>query len=267
MAFAEGREALARGDVGRAVERLTTVLTQDPAHTEARRGLAEARARLAQRERIDAMVESARDRLERDAIEAAQRDVQAVLRIEPDNAEAHTLWERSLARVRELRSAGSGETAPRAPAAAPPLAAPPLRREVAPAGPADAKPLDEAPRSAAHPQEQFREPLEAAERLIREGRPDRALETLRDLLARTPDRPPPPELARLAAQAERAATERDVRARVRALVDHAMKLSLQGNLPEALAAAEEAVVLAPADARALRLRDELGDRLRQHEKR
>lgn len=266
-AFAEGREALARGDVGRAVERLTTVLTQDPAHTEARRGLAEARARLAQRERIDAMVESARDRLERDAIEAAQRDVQAVLRIEPDNAEAHTLWERSLARVRELRSAGSGETAPRAPAAAPPLAAPPLRREVAPAGPADAKPLDEAPRSAAHPQEQFREPLEAAERLIREGRPDRALETLRDLLARTPDRPPPPELARLAAQAERAATERDVRARVRALVDHAMKLSLQGNLPEALAAAEEAVVLAPADARALRLRDELGDRLRQHEKR
>jgi tetratricopeptide (TPR) repeat protein len=267
MAFAEGREALARGDVGRAVERLTTVLTQDPAHTEARRGLAEARARLAQRERIDAMVESARDRLERDAIEAAQRDVQAVLRIEPDNAEAHTLWERSLARVRELRSAGSGETAPRTPATAPPPAAPPLRREVAPAGPADAKPLDEAPRSAAHPQEQFREPLEAAERLIREGRPDRALETLRDLLARTPDRPPPPELARLAAQAERAATERDVRVRVLALVDHAMKLSLQGNLPEALAAAEEAVVLAPADARALRLRDELGDRLRQREKR
>lgn len=299
-AFAEGREALASGDVARAVERLTTVLTQDPAHTEARRGLAEARARLAQRERIDAMLESARTRLERDAIEAAQRDVQAVLRIEPDNAEAHTLWERSLARVRQLRSAGPGETAPRAappepapaaatasrepapppaappprpdaapraPAAAPPPAAPPPRREAAPAGPADAKPLDEVPRPAAHPQEQFREPLEAARRLIREGRPDRALETLRDLLARAPDRPPAPEVARLAAQAERAVTERAVRVRVRALVDHAMKLSLQGNLQEALAAAEEAVVLAPADARALRLRDELGDRLRQREKR
>jgi tetratricopeptide (TPR) repeat protein len=131
----------------------------------------------------------------------------------------------------------------------------------------DAKPLDEAPGAVAHPGEQLRELLEAAQRQIREGRPDRALETLRDLLARAPDRPPPPEVARLAAQAERAVTERDVQVRVRALVDHAMKLSLQGNLPEALAAAEEAVVLAPADARALRLRDELGDRLRQREKR
>jgi hypothetical protein len=48
---------------------------------------------------------------------------------------------------------------------------------------------------------------------------------------------------------------------VRALIDRGRQASLEGKLKDALSAAEEAVALAPDDARALRLRDELQDRL------
>jgi hypothetical protein len=75
------------------------------------------------------------------------------------------------------------------------------------------------------------------------------------------------EALRLAARAERAREEQSIRARVRALVDRAMKQSLDGNFEEALRLAEDAVLLAPDDARALRLRDDLADRLRQRDKR
>jgi tetratricopeptide (TPR) repeat protein len=413
--FAEGREALARGDLALAVKRLSVALVQDPAHLEAKRALAEARARLAERERIEAMLESARARLERGAIEAAQRDVQAALRLDPDNAEAQALWDRVAARLGEVRSSPAGApanpapppaptqvapppapppgaptpplvapprtpappaavpppgtptappvTSPRpsgppapapipvappatpaasttvqppvpppppppparaaaapptpisaspggappvapmasaaapaaAPATAPPRAtmpAPPVSRPTPapPAPPAPpSPPAPSAPRTPPEPPRadatptvvrppgqtpgeagehpSLRETLTEAERSIREGRPERAVEALRALLVRVASGPVHDEAVRLAARAERAREERTIRSRVRGLVDRAMKQSLDGNFDDALRLAEEAVLLAPDDARALRLRDDLADRLRQRDKR
>lgn len=269
-ALAEGRAALLARDWPRAIERLEALLGRDATNAEARRSLAEARARLAQQERTAAMLDSARARLERDEIEAAERDVQAVLRHEPENAGALELSERLWVRRRDLQRARPHVAAPADAAAAVPSAG--AEPTLAEASRAEPPAVTSAPRGAETPtapdtaarhdapsaDDQIQLAIRDAERLIREGRPDRALDALADARAFAPDHP---RVAKLAAQAERAGHERDVRTRVRALIDRGRQASLEGKLKDALSAAEEAVALAPDDARALRLRDELQDRL------
>ncbi|MBI4012303.1 MAG: protein kinase, partial [Candidatus Rokubacteria bacterium] len=109
-------------------------------------------------------------------------------------------------------------------------------------------------------QQAVRAALADAQRLIAEGRPDRALEALARVRASAPTHP---ELAKLEGQARRAAEARKVRDQVRGLTDNARRLTAQGDLAGALGLAEEAVRLVPDDAAALRLRDDLQERLQQ----
>jgi len=204
-ALAEGRQALAAGDGPLAADRFAAVLADDPGHAEARRGLAEARARVALQERIDALLDSARARFGRDDVEAADRDVQEALRLAPRDPEGLDLSDRIWLRGRELRARRAGavpepasrpgppasEGAP-APtpetstlrmepprgAAIPPSAATPASETTAPEATAP-----DAAGSGRRQPDAPREPTVAeladeAARLIREGRPDRALEIL-----------------------------------------------------------------------------------------
>jgi tetratricopeptide (TPR) repeat protein len=102
--------------------------------------------------------------------------------------------------------------------------------------------------------------LEEAGRFIREGRPERVSEVLARLRALAPKHP---QLAKLEAQAQKVLGARDVRVRVRGLVDQARKLHIRGDLEKALELAEEAVQLTPDDAWALRLRDDLMEQLQK----
>jgi len=114
------------------------------------------------------------------------------------------------------------------------------------------------------PELAVRQALEEAARLIREGRPERVSEVLARLRAVAPEHP---QLAKLEAQARKVLEARDVRLRVRALVDQARKLHIRGELEQALALAEEAVRLTPDDAWALRLRDDLVEQLQKTRRR
>lgn len=288
-AVAEGQAALATGDLRRAAERFEAALGLDAGHREARRALAEARARLAQQERVEMLLASARARLEQDELEGAEQDLRAALRLEPAHVEARALAERVWARRRELRRGGP-RPAPAQASAAPAAPGTAARAEepsrVAPGDPLAAAraALDEALRDpdpaaaeralaalvalgpdpdtaaasralvAAHRERWLRDGLARAAALVQEGRPERALEVLAPLQAAAPDQP---ELGRLAARARRALEAREGAARVRALLERAVRLAAQERLDEALAAAEEAAAAAPDDARVLRLRDEL----------
>jgi hypothetical protein len=109
-------------------------------------------------------------------------------------------------------------------------------------------------------QQEVRAALADAQRLMGEGRADRALEALARVRALLPSHP---ELPRLESQAQRAMEARKTRERVRGLLENARKLTAHGELAKALQLAEEAVRLVPDDAAALRLRDDLRERIRQ----
>ncbi len=79
--------------------------------------------------------------------------------------------------------------------------------------------------------------------------------------------PEHPQIAKLESQAQKVLEARDVRLRVRDLIDRARKLQVKGEFEEGLALAEEAVRLTPDDGRALRLRDDLAEQLQEARKR
>jgi tetratricopeptide (TPR) repeat protein len=113
------------------------------------------------------------------------------------------------------------------------------------------------------PQQIAREALEEAARLIRESRPERVAEVLERVRAVAPDHP---QIAKIEAQAQKVLEAREARLRVRSLVDRARKLQVRSEFKEALALAEEAVKLAPDDAAALRLRDDLAEQARKEKR-
>jgi hypothetical protein len=109
-------------------------------------------------------------------------------------------------------------------------------------------------------QQAARTAVAEAQRLIAEGHPDRALEALDT--ARESD-PTHPEIPELEAQIERLAEERKRREQVQSLLAQARRLQAHGDVARALRHAEEAVQLAPADAAATRLRDDLQEAAHQ----
>jgi hypothetical protein len=106
--------------------------------------------------------------------------------------------------------------------------------------------------------------LDEAAKLIREGRPERVAAVLAKVRAIAPQNP---QVDKLEAQAQKVLEARDIRGRVRDLLDRARKLQVKGEIAEALALAEEAVRLTPDDGRALRLRDDLAEQLQETRRR
>jgi tetratricopeptide (TPR) repeat protein len=263
-ALGEGRDALRGGDFARAIECFGAVLEREPGHPDARRGLAQARAGQAQRDRIVTLLDAARAHLERDDVDAARRDVAQALRLDPEDADGLALAEEVFGRAREAAPTGPPEPATLSPmgprpstALLPEPPAPPGR--AAPTPPEQAGASVPAPAEPAPPVVSPEATRAAAARALQEGRPDRALELLASLQGVIPAA----ELERLMAQARRAQDARELGRRVVDLLARARILARDGAGREALALAEQAVIAAPDDARALRLRDELRDRLDQ----
>jgi len=220
---------------------------------------------------VGAFLASAREALERDDLDAAERAAQDALGIATRHPEALAVLERVQARAREVAQARRADA----------LAAEAGRLleegkldesearmaelgELAPRHPQLASLRDRIRAHRNDPELAVRQALEEAARLIREGRPERVSEVLARLRAVAPEHP---QLAKLEAQARKVLEARDVRLRVRALVDQARKLHIRGEIEQALALAEEAVRLTPDDAWALRLRDDLVEQLQKTRRR
>jgi tetratricopeptide (TPR) repeat protein len=212
------------------------------------------------------LIASARDLLDRGDLDAAQRAVQEAFGIDARHPEALAAHERMQARRRELAEAQAAEVAAAVETA---LASDDLAaadtafarlQELAPGSPAIASLQDriQARREQVDPELLVRNALGEAARLIREMRPERVPEVLARVRAVAPQHP---ELAKLEAQAQKVLGARDVRARVRELVDRARQLQFRGKHAEALVLAEEAVGLAPDDGPTLRLRDDLAEQI------
>ncbi|HSF01592.1 MAG TPA: hypothetical protein VLA62_01190, partial [Solirubrobacterales bacterium] len=99
------------------------------------------------------------------------------------------------------------------------------------------------------------------ERLIAAGHVERALESLARVRESNPKHP---QLPKLDVQIKRL-EERKRREQAQSLLTQARRLQTQGDVAGALRLAEEAVELAPTDAAAVRLRDELQEALAQPE--
>lgn len=266
-ALAEAGRLIREGQVERALESLARVRAMAPEHPDLPKLERQAQRLVATRgERVGAVVASAREALDRGELEAAQRGLQEALGMEARHPEALALLERVQARGRELAEArvaelvAVGETALGKDDFAAAEATVARLRELAPDHPEVAS-LGErvqARRQKVGPQQIVRNALEEAARLIREMRPERVPEVLARVRAVAPQHP---ELAKLEAQAQKVLGARDVRARVRELVDRARQLQFRGKHAEALALAEEAVGLAPDDGPTLRLRDDLAEQI------
>ncbi|MGH7320231.1 MAG: protein kinase domain-containing protein [Candidatus Rokuibacteriota bacterium] len=115
-------------------------------------------------------------------------------------------------------------------------------------------------RVAAHRKRLVEAALADARRLIADDRLEQVSDALARLTALAPEHP---EIRALESQAQRAVAKRETRARVRRLLEQARRLAVSGDVEDALALASEAVTLAPDDTRAVRLRDDLEERVRQ----
>jgi tetratricopeptide (TPR) repeat protein len=269
-ALADAGRLVREGQLERALEALGRVRAAAPEHPDLPKLDRQVQRLVAAREeKVRAFVTTARDRMERDDVEGAQRAAREALGIDAKHAEAVALLQRAEARGRERAQAERVEA----------LAAEATRllgegklaegearvrelRELAPEHPALAElpgQIEQA-RRAQDPEVIVRTALEEAARLIREVRPERVPEVLARVRAVQPNHP---QLAKLEAQAQKLLEARDARLRVRTLVDRARKLQFRGEFEEALALAEEAVTLAPDDGSASRLRDDLADQLQE----
>jgi hypothetical protein len=215
---------------------------------------------------VRALIASARDLLSRDDLDAAQRAVLGALAIDARHPEALAAQEGVQARRRELAEARAAQMVAAVEGA---LAGDDLTavetafaqlHELAPAHPLipSLQERIQTRREQVDPELLVKNALEEAGRLIREMRPERVPEVLARVRAVAPQHP---ELAKLEAQAQKVLGARDVRARVRELVDRARQLQFRGKHAEALALAEEAVGLAPDDGPTLRLRDDLAEQI------
>jgi tetratricopeptide (TPR) repeat protein len=267
-ALADAGRLIREGNVERALEAMGRVRAASPDHPDlVKLDRQVQRLAAARDEKVRGLVASARDLLQRDDVNEAQRAVQDALALDSKHEEAVAILEQLRSRGRELAEAGRADE----------LAAEAARlvgegkvaegearmRElgaVAPQHPALAElpgQIEQARRTQ-DPEVIVQTALEEAARLIREVRPERIPEVLARLRAVQPDHP---QLAKLEAQAQKLLEARDARLRVRTLLDRARKLQVRGEFEEALGLAEEAVGLAPDDGAASRLRDDLADQL------
>jgi hypothetical protein len=265
-ALADAGRLIREGQLDRALESLAKVRTLAPQHPDLPKLERQAQRLAGTRgQRIGGLLASAGEALERGDLAAAQRGVQEALAIDARHPGALVAQERVQGRERELAQTGRADE----------LAAEARRlleegkldesearqnelRQLAPAhlqlGPLKIR--LQARRN--DPELIIRNGLEEAAKLIREGRPDRVAAVLAKVRAVAPQNP---QLSKLEAQAQKVLQARDVRGRVRDLLDRARKLQVKGEVAEALALAEDAVKLTPDDGRALRLRDDLAEEL------
>jgi hypothetical protein len=270
-------QALERGDLDAAQRGIQEALAIDAKHP----GILAAQERLQERvqatarERVGGLVASVGQALERGDLDAAQREVQEALTIDAKHPEVLAaqarVQQRVQAHARETDQTGRADD----------LAAEARRlleegkldesearqaelRDLAPTHP-QLGPLKirlQARRN--DPDTLVKNGLDEAAKLIREGRPERVAAVLAKVRAVAPQNP---QLDKLEAQAQKVLEARDVRGRVRDLLDRARKLQAKGEVAEGLALAEEAVKLTPDDGRALRLRDDLAEQLQEARRR
>ena len=266
--LADAGRLIREGNLERALEAMARVRSAAPDHPDLPKLERQAQRLVGARdEKVRGLVTAARDLLQRDDVDGAQRAVQEVLGMDSKHAEARAILEEIQSRGRELAQAGQADA----------LAAEAGRllgegklaegearvrelRAVAPEHQALAElpgQIEQARRTQ-DPEVIVQTALDEAAKLIREVRPERMADVLARIRAVQPDHP---QLPKLEAQAQKLLEVRDARLRVRALLDRARKLQVRGEFEEALGHAEEAVSLAPDDGAASRLRDDLADQL------
>ncbi len=266
-ALAEAGRFVREGKLEPALESLVRARALAPQHPDLSKLERQAQRMVAARgERVRALIASARDLLSRDDLDAAQRALLEALGIDARHPEVLAAQEHVQARRREIAEAHVAELVAAVQTA---LAGPDLTaaetafarlRELAPAHPAlvTLQERIQTRREHVDPELLVKNALEEAARLIREMRPERVPEVLARVRKVAPQHP---GLAKLEAQAQKVLGARDVRVRVRELVDRARQLQFRGKHAEALALAEEAVGLAPDDGPTLRLRDDLAEQI------